>query len=112
MALKHYLADYILQVNWIARGKELREGWFAPFAVHVLIHAALTLSIALVIAPRLWWLAGADLVAHAAIDRCKTLVARWGVWTTHQIQFWWLSGLDQLLHQVTNVALAAAFLAL
>jgi hypothetical protein len=26
--------------------------------------------------------------------------------------FWWLMGFDQFLHQVTNIALAAAFFAL
>jgi Protein of unknown function (DUF3307) len=112
VALKHFVADFLLQTNWIARGKERREGWFAPLAVHVLCHATLTLLIALTIAPRLWWLAPADLVIHWGIDRAKTLTGLWGGWNPGQGQFWWLMGFDQFLHQATNIAVAAAFFAL
>jgi hypothetical protein len=109
MAFKHFVADFLLQTNWIAHGKERSEGWFAPLAVHVLCHAALTLVIALAIAPRLWWLAPVDLVVHAAIDRGKSVVAHRGGWDPSQGAFWWLIGFDQFLHQATNIALAAAF---
>jgi len=109
-ALKHFVADFALQTNWIARGKERRQGWAAPLAVHVSIHAALTLAIALAVAPRLWWLALADLVVHWTIDRTKTLVSHRGGWRVEQAPFWWVIGFDQFLHQVTNIALAAAFL--
>jgi len=112
MTVKHYVADFALQTNWIARGKERREGWFAPLAVHVLIHASLTLCIALAVVPRLWWLALVDLVVHSAIDRSKSLVSHWGGWGATQIQFWWLIGFDQFLHQVTDLALVAAFFTL
>lgn len=110
MALKHYGADFVLQTNWMAHGKERVRGWFAPLAAHALCHAVFTLSIALLVRPSLWWLAVADLLVHAAIDRAKTMVARRGRWEARQAQFWWLMGFDQLLHQLTNIALAAAFL--
>jgi hypothetical protein len=109
---KHFVADFVMQTNWIARGKERVEGWFAPLAVHVLGHAVLTLAIALAIAPRLWWLALVDLVIHATIDRAKSIVGHKGGWAMGQGAFWWLMGFDQFLHQVTNIALAAAFFAL
>ena len=112
MTLKHFIADFILQTNWIAHGKERRDGWFAPLAVHVLCHAVLTLGIVLCVAPRLWWLAIADLFVHAGIDRCKSLTARWGAWSPQQIQFWWLMGFDQFLHQITNLAIVVALLTL
>ena len=108
-AFKHFVADFVLQTNWIAHGKERVVGWFAPLAVHVLGHAALTLLIALAIAPRLWWLALADLVVHAAIDRGKSVTGHWGRWEIGQGAFWWLMGFDQFLHQVTNIAWTAAF---
>jgi hypothetical protein len=110
MATKHYIADFLLQTNWIARGKECRSGWLLPLAVHVLCHAGLTLAITLALAPRLWWLAPLDLAVHFAIDRGKTIVGQLGRWTPGDEKFWWLLGFDQYLHQVTNVALAAAFL--
>ena len=108
-AFKHFVADFLLQTNWIAHGKERSEGWQAPLAVHVLCHAGLTLGIALVLAPRLWWLAPLELVVHAAIDRSKTLIGNRGGWQVNQPQYWWLLGFDQFLHQATNIALAAAF---
>jgi Protein of unknown function (DUF3307) len=112
MAFKHFVADFVLQTKWIAHGKEARQGWLAPLAVHVLCHAALTLAIALAIAPRLWWLALVDLVVHATIDRGKSLAGHWGGWTVEDSAYWWLLGFDQFLHQATNIALTAAFLAL
>jgi hypothetical protein len=109
MAFKHFVADFLLQTNWIAQGKERHEGWQLPLAVHVLCHAGLTLAIALVLAPRLWWLAPVEFIVHGVIDRCKTVIGERGGWETNQPQYWWLFGFDQFLHQVTNVALAAAF---
>lgn len=112
MALKHFVADFLLQTNWIAHGKERVEGWQGPLAVHVLCHASLTLLIALAIAPRLWWLALVDLVVHTIIDRSKTVVGNWSRCEKTQARYWWLFGFDQFLHQVTNIALAAAFFVL
>ena len=111
-AFKHYVADFMLQTSWIAHGKERVTGWFAPLAVHVLAHGVLTLAIALTLAPRLWWLALVDVVVHATIDRCKSLLGNWGSWKPTEGQFWWLMGFDQFLHQATNIALAAAFFAI
>ena len=112
MTLKHYAADFLLQTGWMARGKERPDGWLAPLAVHVLCHAGITLVIALLVAPRLWWLALIDLALHAVIDHGKTLISRRGGWDTQRAEFWWLMGFDQLLHQITNIGLAAAFFVL
>ena len=108
MALKHYVADFLLQTNWMAHGKERREGWHAPLAVHVLCHGVITLVIMWVVAPRLWWLALVDIAVHATIDRCKTLIGLRGGWDAQRAEFWWLIGFDQMLHQITNIALVAA----
>jgi hypothetical protein len=108
-AFKHFVADFLLQTNWIAHGKERTQGWLPPLAVHVLCHACLTLCIVLAVAPRLWWIAPIELVVHAAIDRSKTLVVAQIRCDAKKAQFWWLIGFDQFLHQATNIALAAAF---
>lgn len=112
MAFKHFLADFVLQPAWMARGKERAAGWAGPLLAHAGCHAVFTLGIALAAAPRLWWLCAGDLVAHAAVDRAKTLVARRGAWTPAQDPFWWLLGLDQLLHHLTGLALVLALLLL
>ena len=111
-ATKHLLADFILQTNWMARGKEQRSDWGPPLLAHALCHAVLTLAITLVTAPRLWWLSPIDLAVHLAIDRGKTLLAQRGGWRIDEARFWWLLGFDQYLHQLTNLSLAAAILLL
>lgn len=111
-AVKHYLADFVLQTNWIARGKERRDGWVVPLATHALAHAVLALTIILVARPQLWWLAALDFVVHVLIDRAKTVTSQRCRWQPNQARFWWLLGFDQLLHQLTNLALAAAILLL
>ena len=106
--VKHVLADFVLQSNWMARGKEAASAWFVPLMAHVACHAALTLLIALAVRPSLWWLALVDLAVHAAVDRGKALFALRVGWRMDQPQFWWLLGIDQGLHQLTNVGLATA----
>jgi Protein of unknown function (DUF3307) len=112
MTAKHFVADFVLQTDWIARGKDRCEHWLAPLAMHVFYHALLTLCIVVLVAPRLWWLAAVDFVIHSTIDRSKTLIARRGGWRMDQAKFWWLLGADQFLHQATNIAIAAALFAL
>ncbi len=111
-AAKHLVADFLVQTTWMARGKERPVGWFVPLLAHVLCHAAMTLIIVLALVPRLWWLALVDFGIHFVVDRTKTAVAQRGAWTVDQPAFWWLLGSDQFLHQVTNVALAAALVLL
>ena len=111
-ALKHLMADFLMQTSWMARGKNLREGWLPPLLAHVLCHTALTLLMVLVVAPRLWWLAVVDFAIHITVDRAKALVGQHGDWRVDQPRFWWLLGIDQFLHQVTNIGLAAAIVLL
>ncbi len=109
MTVKHFVADFLLQNHWMALGKEQRDSWMAPLCVHVSCHAGLTLLIALVVAPRLWWLALVDLVIHAGVDRSKGMIGKRCRWEMSKWQYWWLLGFDQFLHQVTNIGLSAAF---
>lgn len=110
MAAKHFCADFLFQTSWIAKGKSARHGWPVPLAIHAGGHAVLTLLIALILVPRLWWLAPLDFVVHASIDRAKVLVGQRRTLDASMTEYWWLIGFDQFLHQITNVALVAAFL--
>ena len=112
MIVKHYLADFVLQGDWMAQGKEREHGWLVPLTIHAACHAALTLGVALVVAPRLWWLALVDFAIHFSVDRAKSVVARKGRWTPADVQFWWLLGFDQMLHALTDIGLVAGFLSL
>lgn len=111
-ALKHVVADFLLQTGGIARGKERRHGWLGPLCLHAAGHAGLTLGIALLVAPRLWWLAMADFGIHVAVDRTKSVLGHRGGWGADDVRFWWLIGFDQFLHQLTNLGLAAALVTL
>lgn len=111
MTFKHFVADFVLQTNWIARGKERVQGWATPLAAHVAIHGVMTLMIALAFMPALWWLALVDMAVHAVIDRGKSVAGQIGKWPLTDARFWWLIGFDQFLHQLTNIALAAVLVA-
>ena len=104
--IKHLLADYILQSNWMASGKQERSDWLVPLCAHSLVHALGTFAIALAIEPRLWWIALADFLVHASIDRLKGKVVALGRLTREQPVYWWVFGADQQLHGLTNLALA------
>ena len=111
-ATKHYLADFLLQTNWMARGKEARTAWVGPLLAHVAVHAAFALAILLAAAPRLWWLAAVDAGVHTGVDRGKALVTQHYPCGVDQPRFWWLLGADQYIHQLTNIGLAAAVVVL
>lgn len=103
---KHFLADFLLQTDWMAAGKERPAGWFLPLAAHAGVHGALTAALFLSVYPPLAWLGLADAVVHGAIDRLKSLAARRAKVTPRQAGFWWLFGADQTLHHLTHIGLA------
>ena len=105
--VKHFGADFLLQSNWMAQGKDRVAAWAGPLCAHAGLHGLGTLLIALAVKPGLWWLAGVDFAIHAAIDRGKALVSQRTQFPVTDARFWWLMGFDQFLHQVTNIALAA-----
>ena len=106
LAAKHLLADYVLQSSWMAHGKQRSHDWLAPLAAHAGCHGVLTTAIALVAAPRLWWLGVVDFFVHSTIDRCKGITASAYRWTPVHRLFWWSMGIDQSLHHLTGFFLA------
>ncbi|UDL94711.1 MULTISPECIES: DUF3307 domain-containing protein [Lichenihabitans] len=112
MAAKHFCADFLFQTAWIARGKAGTDNWVLPLMLHAGGHAALTLLIALLLYPKLWWFAPLELVVHAVIDRAKAVVGRRAALDAGQAEFWWLLGFDQFLHHLTNILIVSGFLAL
>jgi Protein of unknown function (DUF3307) len=111
LAIKHVMADFVLQTSWMATGKDAKKGWALPLLVHCAIHGVLAIAILLVLAPRLWFLGLVDFVLHLIIDRAKGFcVATFNV-TQESHWFWWLIGIDQALHHLTNFALAVVLAA-
>ena len=110
-AVKHVIADFILQTSWMATGKDAKTGWALPLLVHCAIHGALAIAILLALAPRFWFLGLADFVLHIIIDRAKGFcVSTFNVTMDHQ-WFWWLIGIDQALHHLTGFGLAVVLAA-
>ena len=110
MAAKHFCADFLFQTSWVAKGKAAAHGWELPLAVHAGGHALLTLAIALLLFPRLWWVAPVEFVVHAVIDKGKVAVGHRKALDPTMTEYWWLVGFDQFLHQITNVLIVLAFL--
>lgn len=105
-AVKHVIADFLLQTTWMATGKDAKSGWALPLLVHCAIHGALATGILLILAPRFWYLGVVDFVVHLIIDRAKGFcVSTFNVTMDHQ-WFWWLIGIDQALHHLTGFGLA------
>lgn len=103
-AIKQALADYMLQTAAMVHGKEAKSHWLWPLSVHVGIHAAGTLLLALAVNPVFWWLAAVDFVAHGAIDRVKSIIGGYGRWHPSEGRFWWLHGIDQAAHHLVHFA--------
>jgi hypothetical protein len=100
--IKHFLADFVFQTGWMARGKAQSEAWLAPLANHAGVHGALTLLLMLALRPSLWWLGPVDFVIHGVIDRGKALATRGLGLTETDNAWWWLVGFDQALHELTH----------
>jgi hypothetical protein len=110
-AVKHVIADFVLQTSWMATGKDAKTGWALPLLVHCAIHGALATAILLTLAPRFWFLGLVDFVVHLIIDRAKGFcVSHFNVTMEHQ-WFWWLIGIDQALHHLTGFGLAVVLAA-
>ena len=110
-AVKHVIADFVLQTSWMATGKDAKTGWALPLLVHCAIHGVLAIAVLLVLAPRFWFLGLADFALHLIIDRAKGFcVSTFNVTMDHQ-WFWWLIGIDQALHHLTGFGLAVVLAA-
>jgi hypothetical protein len=108
--IKHFLADFLFQTSWMARGKADSQGWLAPLAIHASVHGVLTLLLMLALLPSLWWLGLVDFAVHTIIDRGKASATRGLGLTEKDDAWWWLVGLDQALHELTHFSFILAVL--
>lgn len=130
--LKHFFADYPLQVPYMLN--KFKPGWdfFLPLVAHASVHAAMTAIICWVVNPSLMWLALVDGVVHFIMDRIKAGTKYLGrfksitpkdfqasmeylSWEGHEREkkeakkklrhntlFWWSLGFDQMVHHLTH----------
>jgi len=110
-AIKHVIADFLLQTTWMAMGKDAKTGWALPLLAHCSVHLVMTTLLMLILAPRFWYVGLIDFTIHLAIDRAKGfIVATYDVTNQHTV-FWWLIGTDQALHHLTGFGLAILLVA-
>ena len=101
--MKHFVADFPLQNEWMVFGKA-RDGvaWLGPLGVHVLIHGTLSLFILLWLAPAFWYLCFVDAGTHLVMDRIKAWKLLLNRWKVHEAMFFNVLGFDQMVHHLTN----------
>ena len=116
--IKHFIADFPLQTEYMLRKFSPKWDFLLPLLAHSLVHAGLTLIIALCVKPELAVkLAILDLTIHFIMDRIKAGPKYLGKFksltasefnTATQDQkvgnklFWWSLGLDQSVHHLTH----------
>lgn len=102
--LKHFLADFPFQTQYMLK-KTLAEWAFViPLGVHCSIHAAMTFGIMLYFAPHLWWLALCDFAIHFIMDRIKSGPKYLGRFNNPSRTSFWVSlGFDQMVHHLTHI---------
>jgi hypothetical protein len=101
--IKHFLADFPLQREYMLR-KQL-PGWefMVPLSVHCSIHAIMTLAIVLSVGAQFWWLAALDFVVHFVMDRIKSGPRYLGRFhDLNRPAFWNCLGFDQMVHHLTS----------
>lgn len=126
--VKHYLADFVFQTEYMLR--KFRPGWefVLPLASHCAVHAVFTLGILLYFKPHLWYLCLAEFVIHFVMDRIKAspkLLGQFDAlskreWKAMQEHadcpgcandkvsnkfFWFSLGFDQMIHNLTYLAI-------
>lgn len=102
--LKHYIADFPLQREYMLRKTLPHWDFLLPLTLHCLVHAVLTLIICLFFSVSLWWLAVFDFVVHFLMDRLKSGPRYLGRYNDlSKSGFWNVLGIDQMVHHLTHL---------
>lgn len=110
--VKHLIADYYLQKEYMYMNKGKKEGWFVPLYDHAAVHALGTAFIVPMYLSLNYEFLGTfyivlvsaglalfDMATHFAIDRWK---ATQGV-GPDTTKFWTDLGIDQMLHHIVGI---------
>jgi hypothetical protein len=103
--VKQVVCDFFLQPSWmaLAKGRPLKQGGVRALSMHAGIHAVFTFIIALLLAPKFWWLGILDFVVHSLVDKGKAMLNNKMGWTYKDNPYWWAFGLDQEAHNMTHL---------
>jgi Protein of unknown function (DUF3307) len=104
--IKHFVADFPLQREYMLKKTVASWGFVAPLSLHCLVHAVFTLLIVMTIRPSLWWLSIVDFVVHFVMDRIKSGPNYLGRFNDRDKPgFWNALGFDQMVHHLTGFAM-------
>jgi len=123
--IKHFLADYPLQTEYMLGKFKDGKQFILPLAAHAATHALFTFCLAYVFSQSLKLsatLAMFDLTVHFIMDRIKAgkkYLGRYKPLTAtefpratetqkrHNKYFWWSLGFDQMIHHLCHYAIIA-----
>lgn len=101
--LKHFIADFPLQTEYMLRKTSSGWSFLKPLCFHCAVHAGLTLLICLWVNPSLWYLSLFDFTIHFIMDRIKSGPRYLGRFNdVDRSSFWNCLGLDQMIHHFTH----------
>jgi len=102
--IKHFVADFPLQREYMLKKVSPDWDFVVPLTVHCGVHAVITLGIVLFLEPSLWWLSIVDFVIHFIMDRVKSGPKYLGRFTDKsKAGYWNVFGFDQMVHHLTSL---------
>ena len=102
--IKHFLADYPLQTEYML-GKFKAKDWELPLFSHAAVHGLMTFGIVAQFLGDLriaLFMGLFDLVVHFVVDRVKASPFMFGKYKPHEKAFWLAVGGDQFMHHITH----------
>jgi len=102
LAVKHYVCDFILQNEWMAKGKGARdrETWVPAVVTHGWVNGLGTILVLWVTGYIEFWHLGIleALFFYAGVDRIKAVYS--GNIPCNEKKYWVVLGADQLIHRI------------
>lgn len=102
--IKHFVADFPLQLPFMLRKHAAGWDFVWPLAVHCAVHAFMTFAIVIYVRPSLWYLAVLDFAVHFVMDRIKAGPKFLGRFNdSRKTSYWAAFGFDQMVHHLTHL---------
>ena len=108
--VKHLVADYYLQLPFMYEGKGKSTNWTLPLTSHVMIHATITFTIAIIFVSIQGFSIWLPFIAFSLDFTTHFIIDRWKATRRSQIdesQFWYNLGIDQMLHHLVGIGIIA-----
>jgi hypothetical protein len=103
--LKHFTGNFSVRSLYLSKSSFLRKDFtgkeaIKTLAIHSLIHASITLGLAMILRPSCWYISVIDFTTHFTLDYLKVNKKLLGRWDTDHPLFWWGLDLIKLCHNL------------